>query len=154
MFFKVVSLAERVSRRLLGPVKPEPARPRGAGACSAPWSRRGTRETDSIFSTTRARRAGHGARARARLASGGPRSIPHRPSRAAKRSALQGRREKGPPVEKIKILLRYIVYVLTPGCALTIGGGVYSRGVRYHPCFRVCIHTLARVPSPGLHVYI
>ena len=40
-----------------------PARPRGDGGAS--------RETDSIFSTLRARRAGHGARARARLATDG-----------------------------------------------------------------------------------
>ena len=40
-----------------------PARPRGAGEA--------TRETDSIFSTLRARRAGHAARAWARLATGG-----------------------------------------------------------------------------------
>ena len=40
-----------------------PARPRRAGGA--------TRETDSIFSTLRARRAGHGASARARLATGG-----------------------------------------------------------------------------------
>ena len=40
-----------------------PARPRGAGGA--------TRETDSIFSALRARCAGHGARARARLATGG-----------------------------------------------------------------------------------
>ena len=39
-------------------------------ACSAPRSRRATRETDSFFSTLRACRAGHGARARARLATG------------------------------------------------------------------------------------
>ena len=40
-----------------------PARHRGDGVA--------TRETDSIFSTLRARRAGHGARARVRLATGG-----------------------------------------------------------------------------------
>ena len=40
-----------------------PARHRGDGGAS--------RETDSIFSTLRARRAGHGARVRARLATGG-----------------------------------------------------------------------------------
>ena len=40
-----------------------PARHRGDGGAS--------RETDSIFSTLRARRAGHGARARARLATNG-----------------------------------------------------------------------------------
>ena len=51
----VVAVPEQVSRR--------PARQCGAGGVS--------RETDSIFSTLRARRAGHGARARARLATGG-----------------------------------------------------------------------------------
>ena len=51
-FFEHVSVAEWVSRRLLGPAAPEGV----------------TRETDSIFSTLRARRASHGARARARLA--------------------------------------------------------------------------------------
>ena len=40
-----------------------PPRPRGAGGV--------TRETDSIFSTPGARRAGHGARARAKLMAGG-----------------------------------------------------------------------------------
>ena len=40
-----------------------PARPREDGGAS--------RETDSIFSTLRARRAGHGARARARLVTDG-----------------------------------------------------------------------------------
>ena len=40
-----------------------PARHRGDGGA--------TRENDSMFSTLRARRAGHGARARARLATGG-----------------------------------------------------------------------------------
>ena len=40
-------------------------------ACSATRKRRGDPRTDSIFSTLRARRAGHGARARARLATDG-----------------------------------------------------------------------------------
>ena len=78
-----------------------PARPRVAGGA--------TRETDSIFSTLTARRAGHGARARASLATGGPRWIPRRPRRAAPRSAARGRSENGPPVEKNTILLCYQV---------------------------------------------
>ena len=54
-FFSRMTVAERVSRRLLGPAEPE-GRPA---------------KLTSIFSTLRARRAGRGARARARLATGG-----------------------------------------------------------------------------------
>ena len=55
VFFEDDSVGERVSRRLHDHAETE-GRPR---------------ETDSIFSTLRARRAGHGARASARLATDG-----------------------------------------------------------------------------------
>ena len=74
-----------------------PARPYGAEGA--------TRETDSIFSTLRARREGHGERARVRIATGGPRSILCRSRRAAPRSTWQGRRENGPPVDENTISL-------------------------------------------------
>ena len=77
-----------------------PARHRGDGGAS--------RETDSIFSTLRARRAGHGARRGRGSPLAGPRSIPRRPSRAVPRSALRGRRENAPPVEKNTNLFCYI----------------------------------------------
>ena len=99
-FFEDDSVAERVSRRLLGPAEPE-GRPA---------------KLTRFFRLLRARRAGHGARPRAResrLAS--PRSIPRRPRRAAPTPALRGRRENGPPVEKNTILLCYIIY----GCGLS-----------------------------------
>ena len=71
---------------------------------------RSEREARHFFvaSILRARRAGHEARTRARLATGGPRSISRRPSRAASRLALRGRRENGPPVEKDTIILCHI----------------------------------------------
>ena len=79
-----------------------PARPRGAGGA--------TRETDSVFSTLRARRAGHGARARARLATGG--SPVDSPSYEASGAEIghARRRENTPPVEKNTILLCYIFH--------------------------------------------
>ena len=55
LFFENVCIIEQVSRSLLGT---------GAGGV--------TRETDSICSNMGARRAGHGARARAGLAAGAP----------------------------------------------------------------------------------
>ena len=74
-----------------------PTRPRGAGGA--------IRETDSIFSTLRARRAGHRARARARLATGGyPADTPSAEPSGAE-IAVRGRREHGPPLEKNTILL-------------------------------------------------
>ena len=90
-----------------------PARHRGDGGAS--------RETDSIFSTLRARRAGHGARVRARLSTDGPRLISRRPRRATPRSALRGRRENGPTVEKNTMILCYT--------GLPFGEWDVSRGV-------------------------
>ena len=83
LFFENVGLPGRVSRRLLGPAEPE-----GRPAKLTPF-----------FSALRARRGGHGARARARLTIGGPRSIPRLERRAAPRSAERGQRKNGPPVE-------------------------------------------------------
>ena len=76
-----------------------PARPRGAGGP--------TRENDSILSLLRARRAGRGARARARLATGGfPVDSPStEPSGAEICLARPSRND--PPVEKNTILLCY-----------------------------------------------
>ena len=61
-----MGLSELFSRECLFP---------RAGFTSPAWYREAggaTSETDSIFSTLRTRRTGHGARARVRLATGGP----------------------------------------------------------------------------------
>ena len=83
LFFENVGLPGRVSRRLLGPAEPE-----GRPAKLTPF-----------FSALRARRGGHGARARARLTIGGPRSIPlwrgeRRRDRQSEASAKTARRSK------------------------------------------------------------
>ena len=82
-------IADRVSNTLLG----------GAGGV--------TRELTRFFFTLGARRTGHGARARARLAGSAPRTIPRQSSRAASRSAARARSENTPAVNQNTIPLCY-----------------------------------------------
>ena len=80
-----------------------PARHRGDGGAS--------RETDSIFSTLRARRAGHGARARARLATdGSPVDSPSAEASGAE-ICLSSPSRKRPAGRKNTILLCYIFFM-------------------------------------------
>ena len=118
-FSEYDSVAERVSRRLIGTADTEghPAKPtRFFDFESAPRGPRGEGEGE-----TRDRRVpvdsplAEASGAEICLASPsrkrpvGPRSIPRRPRRAARRSALRVRRENGPSVEKNTLILCYIV---------------------------------------------
>ena len=85
------SLAERVSLCLLG----------SADRVGLP------RKTDSIFSASRAPRAGHGARPSARVGGRAPGPTPRRPSPAGARSARRSGSENTPPAETNTILLCY-----------------------------------------------
>ena len=100
-----------------------PARPRGAGGVT-----RETDKIDKIFSTFRARRVGHGERAKVRIATGGPRSIPRRARRAAQRSAWHGRRGNGPPVGK-----KHYFTLLKDSPRVS---GIFSAGRRKLACHR------------------
>ena len=91
IFFKDDSVAERVSRRLLGTAEME-GRPAKLSRFFRLWERA-------------ARATGRGLERGSRPT--GPRSIPRRPKLAARRSALRVRRENGPPVGKNTVILCY-----------------------------------------------
>ena len=88
LFFSDDCLVERVSRSLLGTAEPE-----------------GSPVKLTRFFRPRGRAARATGRGRGRDSQwAGSRSIPSRPSRAAPRSAVRGRRENGPPVEKLSLI--------------------------------------------------
>ena len=85
-------------------------------------------KTGSIFSTLRARRTGHGPRARARLGGCAPRLIPRRSIPAAARSARRPRSENAPPGVKNKILLCNTYKYAKPRITLISNGSHRDRG--------------------------
>ena len=91
-----------------------------SGATCEGWGPGRRCETYVIFSASRARRAGHGTRARAWPRGYAPRAAGRRPRRAAPRSVGWSCRENAPPVEKkcdISMLHTYVGHTSGPNPA-------------------------------------